>query len=545
MNDKEQHEDELASLRLRIAELESLRASQKQIAEAIRENERRYRALVRSMTDVIFTVDENWNFTFLSPEFKEITGYNVEDLIWHPFVEILAPECAEAFLDNFGYGTHDKVDVYHEIKVIHRDGSEVPVELSTTPILDVGGQPTGIILGAVRDLTERKRIEEEFIRTQKFESIGVLAGGIAHDFNNILTVILANVSLAKIHLESGEPKDNTIEILTKTEEASMQAKNLTQQLLGFSRYAEPVKEVISIAGVLKDSADLALSGSKSKCELSIPDDLWLVEADEGQISQVINNIIINADQAMPEGGVVSLCAENVKVGLEDDLPLEDGKYVKISIEDQGVGIPEENLQRIFDPYFTTKRKHSGLGLTTSYFIVKKHEGHIVAESQVGNGTAFNIYLPAASEKSLSKSELLKEEVKAKPDIGKKRLLVMDDDASIRLISSQILSKVGHEVDTAMDGTEAVSLYEEAKVSGRSYDAVILDLTVPGGAGGEEVMQKLKEIDPKVKVIATSGYSKHRIATDFRKYGFKGFVAKPYRIEDLLNALYDVVMGKDN
>ena len=251
--------------------------------------------------------------------------------------------------------------------------------------------------GTRLDITERKRMEEERIRVSKLESVGALAGSIAHDFNDILTAVLGNISLAGMYLKTGETADKVLEKLKEAETASAHARDLTQQLLTFSRGRSSTREVISIAGILRESANFALRGSSVRCEFSTPDDLWQVKVDEEQMSQVISNLVINADQAMPEGGTIKAQAQNVTLRAEDALPLKDGEYVRISIEDQGIGIPEEYLQKIFDPYFTTKRKDRGLGLATSYSIIKNHGGHITVESKLGVGSTFCIYLPACPD----------------------------------------------------------------------------------------------------------------------------------------------------
>ncbi len=535
---KEQLIGELVELRRRNTELEESEFKRTRTEKALRQSERRYRALVETVTDIIFTVDGDWNFTFLSPKIEEITGYYVQDLIWHPLVEILAPEYTEAALDCFRRESFDRTSFLYEVAFIHRDGKRIPVELSIIPILDAKGQPTGVILGTVRNLTERKQTEEHLLNAQKLESIGTLAGGIAHDFNNILTGVMGNISLAKIYVETGNAADKVIEKLTVAEKAILRARDSTQQLLTFSRGGAPVKKIASIGSLLKDSADFALSGSNVRCELSISDDLWPVEVDEGQIGQAINNLIINADQAMPEGGVIKMHAENVTVGTEDALPLEEGVFVKVSIEDQGIGIPEEHLQKIFDPYFTTRQGSSGLGLTTSFSIIQKHNGHITVESQLEVGTIFHIYLPASPEGALVKEE--KEEGKSIMREGS--ILVMDDEEVIRELLADVLTISGYKVVTAIDGAEAIERYKETMESGKHFDAVILDLTIPGGMGGKEAIQKLMETDPEVKAIVSSGYSYDPIMSDFGEYGFKGVVAKPYKIEELSRVLQEVING---
>ena len=389
------------------------------------------------------------------------------------------------------------------------------------------------------EIAERKRAEAELLKAQKLESVGILAGGIAHDFNNILTAILGNISLAKMF---ANPEDRSFARLAEAEKASLRAKDLTQQLLTFSRGGKPIVKTASVARLLKDSTIFALSGSNILCEFSIPEGLWPVEMDEGQINQVINNVVINAVQAMPEGGTIKVRAENVTLGIDrrkQGLPLQGEKYVKVSIQDQGIGIPEESLQKIFDPYYTGKKKGSGLGLAISYSIIKKHLGYITVESELGVGTTFHIFLPA------SEKEVLTEKRTGEiPLAGKQRILIMDDEEMVRNVAGTMLEHIGYEAGLAKDGTEAIELYKQAKEAHVPFAVVILDLTIPGGMGGKEAIKKLIELDPKAKVIVSSGYSTDPVMSQFREYGFKGVVTKPYKIEELRDALHKVMMGTD-
>lgn len=296
-------------------------------------------------------------------------------------------------------------------------------------------------------------------------------------------------------------------------------------------------QTVAIENLLRDSISLALSGSNVRCEFSIPDDLWPVHIDEGQINQVFNNLVINANQAMPNGGVIRIDTENLEVDEKHGLPLPSGAYIRISIVDQGVGIAQEHLQRIFDPFFTTKQKGSGLGLATSFSIIKQHKGLIGAESTLGAGATFHVYLPAAPEQSLptagAEAELI---------MGEGRILVMDDEEHIRDLATIMLNKCGYEVVTAEDGVEAIALYENAKAGGDPFDLVIIDLTVPGGMGGQETIQRFMELDPDVKAIVSSGYSNDPVMANFREYGFQDVIAKPYKISDLSKVLNKVIEG---
>ena len=387
-----------------------------------------------------------------------------------------------------------------------------------------------------QELAERKRMEEEILTLKKMESLGVLAGGIAHDFNNILTTILGNISFIRTAIS---PEGDEYEAMVEAEEGCREGRNLTQQLLTFARGGEPVKKTINISESLKEAVSFVLSGSNVRCRFEIAPNLRPVDADPGQIHQAISNLVINADHAMPEGGTVTVRAENVTIGKKDGLPLEEGEYLRISISDTGVGIKKENLSLIFDPYFTTSSTGSGLGLAGVYSIVTKHGGHVTVESKPGVGTSFYIYLPASSKKIESRKETKEDVVQ-----GSGRILLMDDDEMIRKVAGRLIQRIGYEVDTATNGSEAIEKYREAKKAGIPFDAVILDLTIPGGMGGKETIPRLKEIDPAVKAIVSSGYSSDSVMADYAKAGFAGVIPKPYKISTLSRIRDKVIKNTD-
>ncbi|MGB8992785.1 MAG: ATP-binding protein, partial [Desulfobaccales bacterium] len=390
------------------------------------------------------------------------------------------------------------------------------------------------VSGVFFDITGRKFFEEERLMFNKIESLGVLAGGIAHDFNNILTVILGSINLATLELPSGNPGRD---ILCEAEKACFQAQSLARQLLTFAKGGAPVKGPVSVENLIIESATFACRGSQVRCEFALPHDLWAIEADAGQINQVFQNLIINAIQAMPKGGTIKIHAENL-AEPENNLPLSPGRYVKISLQDQGLGMSGENLSKIFDPYFTTKRHGSGLGLATTYSIIKNHNGHITAESKIGVGTTFHIYLPTVDRKIVPQPE---ESDELFP--GKGKILVMDDDDLVRKVLGKMIVHLGYEAELTRDGQEAINIFTEAQEAGQPFDVVILDLTVPGGMGGKEAVAKLREIDPQVKAIASSGYSDDPIMADFRKYGFSAIIPKPYRVAEASKVLHEIVIKK--
>jgi signal transduction histidine kinase/ActR/RegA family two-component response regulator len=381
-----------------------------------------------------------------------------------------------------------------------------------------------------RYVTESKKAEAERLRAEKLESLGVLAGGIAHDFNNVLTAILGNLSVARTADREGELD----EVLDDAEKAALSAKGLTHQLLTFSRGGAPIRKVVSLAEALEEAARFALRGAKARPELSIAADLWPASVDEGQIRQVVHNLVLNADQAMPEGGVVAIRAENVVIAPGAGLPLEPGRYVRIVIRDTGVGLAPEHLGRIFDPYFTTKPNGSGLGLTTSYAIVKKHQGHVGVESDPGRGTTFTVYLPASQERAAEPAP------REGPAQGKGRVLLMDDEDAVRRVTGKMLERLGYDVELAKDGGEALAAYAAAMDSGRRFDVVVMDLTVPGGMGGKETMRRLAALDPLARGIVSSGYSTDPVMADFRAHGFCCVLTKPYSVEDLGKALAEAM-----
>lgn len=464
--------------------------------------------------------------------------------------------------------TNEEVPDRYEVKFLGKDGQIYWGDLCAN-MIEYHGKPA--ILGIIFDITERKQLEEELRRTRdelesrvnertlelkqandklqqemlerqriqqdllkasKLESLGILAGGIAHDFNNILTVISGNISLAKTLINRD---DEVTELLTEIEKASLQARDLTQQLLTFSKGGAPIKETASISGLLLEISRFVLRGSNVQCQTSIPQDLWPVIIDKGQISQVLNNLIINADQAMPEGGYIKLSAANIEITDHNHPELEPGKYVNISIRDEGIGIPPKHLDKIFDPYFTTKQKGHGLGLATVYSIIKKHKGYIKTASELGTGTVFDIYLPA------SKQNLVEDHSDPISIAnGQGHILIMDDDLAVSNTLARILRLLGYKSTSSADGHQAITLYKQAWEDGKPFDLVIMDLTIPGGMGGKETIKQLKDLDPGLKAIVASGYSTDPIMANYLDYGFLGVLPKPFLVENVIRAIDEVL-----
>ncbi len=498
------------------------------------ETERRYRQIVETAREGIWIIDAEAKTSFVNGMMAEMLGYGVDEMTDKSFLDFMDDEwkeTARGYIEN----RRQSVAEQHDFMFRRKDGTELWTLLSTNSIIDENGEYAGALAMAM-DITERRQVEEEHQKVERLESIGTLAGGIAHDFNNILTGILGNISLAIRYMK---PDKDVYERLEAAEKASLRARDLTQQLLTFATGGIPVTEAIYIDELVKEAAGFALRGSNVACRFTLPEDLQPVEADLGQISQVITNLVINSQQAMPDGGIIDIVATNIEIGEKGALPLSSGNYVEIVVKDNGVGISKANLKKIFEPYFTTKEKGSGLGLATSYSIIKKHRGHITVESRRNEGTTVRIYLPA-SEKPVES----KEEVVEKPVYGKGKILVMDDEDIIITTLGRMLPQSGYEVEFSRDGAEAINLYTEAKDSGKQFDAVIMDLTVPGGMGGMEAVKKLLEIDPEARVIVSSGYSTDLVIADYEEHGFSGIMTKPYSVEDLRVTL-DMVLQQDS
>jgi PAS domain S-box-containing protein len=512
---------------------------QKRAEEALAAEKERLLVTLRSIGDGVITADIKGNVVLMNKVAEELTGWKQDETIGKPLNEvfhIINEETRKSCENPYEkvLKTGKVIELANNTVLMAKDGTERIIADSGAPIRDKDSKIIGIVL-VFRDITEKRRMQEEILNAQKLESVGILAGGIAHDFNNILTAILGNISIARIN---AKPGDKSFERLTEAEAACTRAKNLTQQLLTFSKGGTPIKKAASISKLLKDSTSFALTGSNVKGKFCLPDDLWDVEIDEDQISQVINNLVINANQAMPDGGIIKLKAQNIIVNKKDNLPLKKDNYVKITIKDQGIGISGEHLHKIFDPYFTTKQKGSGLGLAITYSIITKHNGHIAVESKVGVGTTFHIYLPASEKKAQL------DEVKRRPKIitGQGKILVMDDEKVVRDVAGEMLRHIGYEVHFAEGGAKAIKMYKKAKEAGNPFDAVILDLTIPGGIGGEEAIKTLTKIDSKAKVIVSSGYSNDLIMANYKEYGFAGVVSKPYKVQELSELLHKVISG---
>ena len=514
-------------------------SKRKQIEDELASEKERLAVTLRSIGDGVISTDIHGKINSINKVAEQLTGWKEKDAIGRPLTEIFhiinefdRKRCEDPVHKVIETG--GIVGLANNTLLISKDGKEHVIADSGAPIRDIENEIIGAVL-VFRDITEKRKIEAELVNAQKLESLGILAGGIAHDFNNFLTAIIGNLSLARL---DSKPGDRVVVLLNEMEKASLQAKDLTQQLLTFSKGGEPVKKLVDLAELVKNSAGFSLRGSNVRCDFKISDDLLGAEVDEGQIGQVINNLVLNADQAMPDGGILEICSENITLTADNPYSLLAGPYIKTSIRDHGVGIGPDHLHKVFDPYFTTKQKGSGLGLTVAYSIVDKHNGRMTVESELGHGTTFTMYLPA-SEKPTTNQDYEKDRL----FFGKGKILVMDDEEFIRDLAIQMLSKIEYDVSVAHDGDETIEMYRQAQKSGEPFDIVIMDLTIPGGMGGKETIRKLRELDPKVKALVSSGYSNDPIMSNFRDYGFQGVVKKPYRIQEMSDALRSVLKVK--
>lgn len=494
---------------------------------------------LRSIGDGVITTDISGKVVLLNKVAEKLTGWSNEEAAGRPLEDVfhIINEYTREICENpvtKVISSGQIVGLANHTALVSKDGTERSIADSGAPILDAQSNTVGVVL-VFRDVTEKAKTERELLKVKKLESIGVLAGGIAHDFNNILAAILGNINLA---IFDENLSDKTRELLSEAEKASLRAKDLTQQLLTFSKGGEPVTETSFLDSVIKDSANFVLHGEKIGCKYYIPEDLWLVDIDKGQISQVIQNIVLNARHAMPEGGIINITCENLSSLEGEALPYaKDGKFVKICIQDNGIGIPANLVEKIFDPYFSTKQEGSGLGLAITQSIINKHHGHITVESTSGVGTTFTIYLPASEKaKAQMKKELSKEDKVA----VQAKILIMDDEAIVRNVAQKMLDKLGHEVVLSADGEEALQFYQESIDSGKPFDLVIMDLTIPGGMGGKEAVREVLKIDPNAKSIVSSGYSNDPIMANFKDYGFCSAIVKPYQLHELERVISELI-----
>jgi two-component system cell cycle sensor histidine kinase/response regulator CckA len=517
----------------------------KKLLKAFSQEKERLDVTLRSIVDGVITTDQKGVIRLINWMAVQMTGWSREEAVGKPLAHVLKlkDKTTGEFLIDAGKKAM-KVDETPEITgsndwvLISRSGNKIPIEYSCAPVLKER-EVMGMVL-VIRDATEKKELEEDLIRSRNLEALGVLARGIAHEYNNILTSTLGYISLAKV--VTGE-ENKIFPRLKKAEEAGLRAKEISYRLLTFSKGGEPQKRKGSIINTLQQAAHRILKSLPITTDWHTDDDLWPVMFDAHQVSLAVSNILKNAAEALSNKGCIEIKIKNFRVPGKRSSVIKRGNYIKITITDQGSGIPDEHLPKIFDPYFTTKEKAGGMGLTTAYSIIRKHGGWIGVKSKKdrgAGGTTVTLLLPAAVTLPEQKKTAVSVTIPGKrvepPAVKKRKILVMDDEDMIREIAREMLEFLEYEAVSAEDGEEALELYQSAMKSGSPIEMVILDLVVPTGMGGKECIRKLQKIDPNVIAVVSSGYSDDPVVANYQDYGFRGVLSKPYKINQLREIL---------
>ena len=519
-----------------VAALQQAQASERALAE----EKERLAVTLRSIGDGVIASDLDGRILLINNAAETLTGWPRDEAIGRPLGTVFQdvdPETRQRCDDSLRVmsAPSGAAIARSSSLLIARDLSEHPIESCATAVRDRDGGTVGMVL-AFRDISDAVRVQEQRASAGRLASLGLLAGGIAHDFNNILLAIMGNISLVR----ATAPQSAAVAAaLAEAEQACVRARQITWQLLTFSKGGVPARKTVRVARVLDEAATLALRGSPVTCALDLPPDLWDIEADDAQLVQVFTNLFVNAQQAMPHGGVVNVRAENVfelQRRSEHGLEVHPGAFVRVITVDHGIGIPREHLPRIFDPYFSTKQRGSGLGLATAYSIVKNHRGFVTVTSDLGRGTTMAVHFPAARLTSRAETPARDEPAAT----GRRRVLVMDDEASIRTLTANMLEFLGYEAHVVSGGTVAIQRVKEAIETGAPYDAVLLDLVVPGDLGGKDAIERLCDIDPAIRAILISGYAQDSIMLDHREYGFAAAMTKPYTLQELQATLDSVL-----
>ena len=514
--------------------------AKKQAERKLATEQERIAVTLRSLGEGVIATDTQGKISILNEAAEKITGWSADDAIGQNITavfKLVDEQTGEQSINPVKQiiSSRKKIGRTGQRLLITRNGKRVHIADSGAPIFDQEKKMIGVVL-VFRDITNEKKTEQELLKIRKLEAMGVLAGGIAHDFNNILSAILGNIELA-----IKKTDDATISpLLQSAANATIRASKLTQQLLTFAKGGDPVRETMALPQIIRESADFVLHGSNITCTYDFASDLHVVDIDSGQIGQVVQNIIINAKQAMPAGGVIKISCANTR-GKKDPLLRDNGgHYVKISIRDSGTGIDEQTLDRIFDPYFSTKPEGSGLGLAICHSIIKKHNGHILAESTPGKGTVFTLYLPA-SGKTMNKQSLITQSAVA---VQAATIMVMDDEEVVRSVAGSQLEYFGHTPVLVSNGHEALRTFREMRKNKQKIDVIIMDLTIPGSMGGKETARKILAEAPDTKIIVASGYATDPVMANFRDYGFCGALTKPLTLDNLKKILSTVLQERD-
>jgi PAS domain S-box-containing protein len=497
---------------------------------------------LRTISDGVVTVDKNGTIILLNEGAQRLASVTPEEA---------TERNLSVMLNGLGFRLEECRTALHRVleegasvrlrndTINAASPDERLVEVTGTPTRDTDGQVAGAVW-VLRDITDEALVEHERAKSARLESLGVLAGGLAHDFNNILMGVTGNLSLAQAMVSP----DNRALLarLAHATAACARARGVTNQLLTFSKGGAPVKKTASIRELVTECTRFALSGSPVKPAFDVAPNLWAADVDAGQVGQVVQNLVLNAMQAMPKGGVLEVGLHNVDLdedAIPADAPLAAGKYVLLTVKDTGTGIPPEVLNRIFDPYFSTKEKGSGLGLAISYSIVGAHGGAITVESEVGVGTCFRVYLPASAAATAAAP------LAPRPEISIRRsgrVLIMDDEDMVAEVAQEMIESLGYTTKRACNGDEAIRMFNEAEQSGEPFDLVTLDLTVPGGMGGAEAVKYIKEMRQNVCVLVNSGYADDSVLARYRDYGFDGVLAKPFTLSELRRVLRELQEG---
>ena len=514
--------------------------SEMKTAEAdLAQEKERLAVTLRSIGDGVITTDTAGKIVLINAIAEQVTGWKSADAIGLPLPEVfnIVHEDTEAVCENpvdRVMSSGERISLERDTVLITKTGQRKHIADSGAPIKNMDSETIGVVL-VFRDITEQIQTEKELAKVKKLESIGVLAGGIAHDFNNILAAILGNIDLSL--LDKSLSSETTM-LLKEAEQASYRAKSLTGQLLTFAKGGEPIIETASLSEIVKDSADFLLRGEKIACHYAFDENLGLVDIDKGQISQVVQNIILNAREAMTGSGNIWVTGKNVDFLTDENAALLDQPpYVKLKIKDSGPGMKPDILEKLFDPFFSTKKNGSGLGLAITHSIINKHHGHIGVQSSPGEGTSFSIYLPASSQKLIQK----RPKKETPQNVRKAKIMLMDDEVSIREVIGIMLRRLGHTVLAVESGDEVLKAYSQAMDEGVPFDLVIMDLTIPGGMGGRKTIEKLLVIDPQVLAIVSSGYSNDPVMANFQDHGFAAAIVKPYLLKELSDTINKLIV----
>jgi PAS domain S-box-containing protein len=536
-----------------ISEMIALSFDKALTSEALQSSEQRYRNLINTTPDAIMVLDHNFRVTMVNEQAVTLFAYDsLDQLIGLNWFDLILSEYDSNYNVNLNQILEQTIrNLQYEFA--RADGTSFIGEVNISAFQNEDKQLHDNVI-IIRDITERIKLEAELIKSQKIESLGILAGGIAHDFNNLLTAIQGNIDLAKKNCPKNMEATKRLDLASI---AIKHSKSLARQLLTFSKGGAPLKEELSVSPILKEIAQISLSGSNVFHRFVLDPKLWKVKVDRGQFSQIINNLLTNAKEAMPEGGVITIKAENVTFAEQEHHRAIYDKYIRIQIIDQGIGISKEDQIKVFDPFYTTKEKGKGLGLAIAYSIISKHDGFIELESEKDKGTCFSIYIPALIQDTKKKPftkqkqmDAIKQKITARIEANTQktpcdpnRLLILDDDENILKVLKAIFKEKNYEVSFVKDGLKAVELYKKAMEQGNKYDLLIFDLTIKGGVSGEIAFKKIRELDKNAKAIVSSGYSDNPVLGNYREYGFSGVLPKPYTIKELEKTIIETIQNK--